>query len=254
MTNIEQLGKIPKNCAVGKNELLAWVNSICGVNYHKIEDCSNGAAFCQIMDAIYPDSIALGKVNYDPVYESDIVNNFIILQESFNENKIQKNLNINELVRKKASATLEMMQWLYNYCSIYGCVDNYDPYERRKIFNCKEPNVTRNSGVPVLSRRKSERTISSPTIHRRKTLDSNQSAQQSLSESDSEKKVRKLEKSVTRLENELMATTKERQFYWEKLRDIEIYCNENQNESTKQILELLYRLDADGEFIQPDEN
>ncbi len=39
---------------VGKNELLSWLNELLQLNYTKIEQCANGAAYCQIMDAIYP--------------------------------------------------------------------------------------------------------------------------------------------------------------------------------------------------------
>lgn len=39
---------------VGKNELLSWLNELLQLNYTKVEQCANGAAYCQIMDAIYP--------------------------------------------------------------------------------------------------------------------------------------------------------------------------------------------------------
>jgi microtubule-associated protein, RP/EB family len=39
---------------VGKNELLSWLNELLQLNYTKVEQCANGAAYCQIMDAVYP--------------------------------------------------------------------------------------------------------------------------------------------------------------------------------------------------------
>ena len=39
---------------VGKNELLSWLNELLTLNYTKVEQCANGAAYCQIMDACYP--------------------------------------------------------------------------------------------------------------------------------------------------------------------------------------------------------
>jgi hypothetical protein len=39
---------------VGKNELLTWLNDLLDLNYSKVEQCASGAAYCQIMDAIYP--------------------------------------------------------------------------------------------------------------------------------------------------------------------------------------------------------
>ena len=39
---------------VGKNELLSWLNDLLQLSYTKVEQCANGAAYCQVMDAIYP--------------------------------------------------------------------------------------------------------------------------------------------------------------------------------------------------------
>ena len=44
---------------VGKNELLTWLNELLQINYTKVEQCANGAAYCQIMDAIFP--VCCGK-------------------------------------------------------------------------------------------------------------------------------------------------------------------------------------------------
>jgi len=38
---------------VGRAELIEWVNSILELNYTKVEQCGNGAAYCQLFDAIY---------------------------------------------------------------------------------------------------------------------------------------------------------------------------------------------------------
>ena len=43
---------------VGKNELLNWLNDLLQLNYSKVEQCASGAAYCQIMDAIYPVNLA----------------------------------------------------------------------------------------------------------------------------------------------------------------------------------------------------
>ncbi len=39
---------------VGKNELLSWLNELLKLNYSKVEQCNTGAAYCQIIDAVYP--------------------------------------------------------------------------------------------------------------------------------------------------------------------------------------------------------
>ena len=39
---------------VSRSELLQWLNSTLHLDYTKLEMAANGAAFCQIIDRIYP--------------------------------------------------------------------------------------------------------------------------------------------------------------------------------------------------------
>lgn len=48
---------------VGRGELLAWVNDLLSTNLTKIEQMASGAAYIQIMDAIFPNSVPMSKVN-----------------------------------------------------------------------------------------------------------------------------------------------------------------------------------------------
>ena len=40
-----------------RSDLLAWVNELLQINYTKIEQCGTGAAYCQILDSIYRESL-----------------------------------------------------------------------------------------------------------------------------------------------------------------------------------------------------
>jgi hypothetical protein len=51
---MSSIGMMDAAFFVGKNELLSWLNELLQLNYTKVEQCANGAAYCQIMDAIYP--------------------------------------------------------------------------------------------------------------------------------------------------------------------------------------------------------
>ena len=110
---------------VGKNELLTWLNNLLQLNYTKVEQCANGAAYCQIMDACYPVSprlrmclrvcaragacsapprlfsfsppgppwqgeVAMKKVNFDAKLEHDFVKNYKVLQATFDKRQITK--------------------------------------------------------------------------------------------------------------------------------------------------------------------
>ena len=40
---------------LGRLELLAWLNDLIDADYPKIENCSDGIAYCQILDYLYPE-------------------------------------------------------------------------------------------------------------------------------------------------------------------------------------------------------
>jgi len=48
---MSNIGMMDPAFFVGKNELLTWLNELLQLNYTKVEQCANGAAYCQIMDA-----------------------------------------------------------------------------------------------------------------------------------------------------------------------------------------------------------
>jgi RP/EB family microtubule-associated protein len=47
---------------LGRHELLSWVNNITQSDYSKIENLSDGVAFCQIFDAFYPNAFSLNQI------------------------------------------------------------------------------------------------------------------------------------------------------------------------------------------------
>lgn len=67
MKNNERLG----NNLLTKKELLGWLNDLLQVlevfikiNIHSIEELSNGAAFCQLVDVISPGTVRMQKINW----------------------------------------------------------------------------------------------------------------------------------------------------------------------------------------------
>ena len=55
---------------VGKVVLLKWLNDFFDAGYSKVEQTCTGAMHCQILDAIYPGKVPLGKVNFDAKSQS----------------------------------------------------------------------------------------------------------------------------------------------------------------------------------------
>jgi RP/EB family microtubule-associated protein len=44
---------------LGRLELLAWLNEMVETDYPKVEMCSDGVAYCQVLDAIHPNTVHL---------------------------------------------------------------------------------------------------------------------------------------------------------------------------------------------------
>lgn len=86
---------------VGRKELVQWVNTLLGMNYTKVEDCSNAVAHCYILDRIYPGIVIvlyvvmLGKVKLnqlkvDAKLEYEKIQNFKVLQAGFTKVGLNK--------------------------------------------------------------------------------------------------------------------------------------------------------------------
>lgn len=39
--------------SASRTELLAWLNELLSLNYTKVEQCGNGAAYVQVLDSIF---------------------------------------------------------------------------------------------------------------------------------------------------------------------------------------------------------
>jgi hypothetical protein len=51
---------------IGRLELLAWLNELAETDYAKIENCSDGVGYAQVIDAVAPElSIKLEKLNFN---------------------------------------------------------------------------------------------------------------------------------------------------------------------------------------------
>lgn len=52
------------NMSASRTELIAWLNELLALNYTKVEQCGNGAAYAQIIDSIYGKSSEISVHTY----------------------------------------------------------------------------------------------------------------------------------------------------------------------------------------------
>ncbi|KAF5961362.1 hypothetical protein HYC85_002571 [Camellia sinensis] len=253
------IGMMDSAYFVGRSEILTWINSILQLNLSKVEEGCSGAVHCQLMDAVHPGIVPMHRVNFDAKNEYDMIQNYKVLQDVFNKLKITKvdfliyasrHIEVNKLVKGRPLDNLEFMQWLKRYCdSVNGRVlHGYNPLERREASKGgKDVNKKSTSWQP--STRSSTAAPKTQTSHNTRRNDvntTNQSVKASRPSSSGGPAyneqvleiidvMRNLQfknfgglnlflMQIAELKLSVDSLEKERDFYFAKLRDIEILC------------------------------
>ncbi|KAI3454652.1 hypothetical protein Pfo_011315 [Paulownia fortunei] len=222
------IGMMDSAYFVGRNEILAWINARLQINLSRVEEAASGAVQCQMMDMAHPGVVPMHKVNFDAKTEYDMIQNYKVLQDVFNKLKINKHIEVNKLVKGRPLDNLEFLQWLKRYCdSVNGGImnENYNPVERRTKGG-KERNL---KGSQKSS--KSLQTNNSLNSGSCNGMGSNKISGIKQGKSggvaaaaDSLVEIPALTKELTDLKLSVDLLEKERDFYFAKLRDIEILC------------------------------
>ncbi|XP_027338866.1 microtubule-associated protein RP/EB family member 1B-like isoform X1 [Abrus precatorius] len=243
------IGMMDSAYFVGRNEILTWINNRLQLNLSRIEEAASGAVQCQMMDMTYPGVVPMHKVNFDAKTEYDMIQNYKVLQDVFNKLKIDKHIEVSRLVKGRPLDNLEFLQWLKRYCdSVNGGImnENYNPVERRGKGG-KDRNV---------KSLKSSKSLQTNTMNHSSSGDSLGPKQLRSSGgadgANSSTEIQALSKQVTDLKLSVDHLEKERDFYFAKLRDIEILCQATELENDPMsvaIKKILYAADAKGSAL-----
>jgi hypothetical protein len=178
----ESFGMMEGAFFVGKNEILKWVNSTLKLNLTKIEQACTGAVYCQIIDSIHNGKVKMHKVNWKAKLEHEFIANFKVLQQSFIDCNIPKNIEVAKLTKGKYQDNLEFLQWMKRYYDQKNSIVDYDPIARRNncdlefgnenssIMNKKRDLSKTQSNVSVLKSVKSEKNFGSNSSLNLKTI------------------------------------------------------------------------------------
>ncbi|KAJ6749154.1 MICROTUBULE-ASSOCIATED PROTEIN RP/EB FAMILY MEMBER 1B [Salix purpurea] len=245
------IGMMDSAYFVGRNEILTWINNRLQLNLSRIEEAASGAVQCQMMDMTYPGVVPMHKVNFDAKAEYDMIQNYKVLQDVFNKLKIEKHIEVNRLVKGRPLDNLEFLQWLKRYCdSVNGGImnENYNPVERRikggKDRNSKGSQKTTKS----LHANNMHNSASGDTVDLNKMSGPKQGTGSAVAGGATySDETEALSKEVTNLKLSVDHLEKEKDFYFAKLRDIEVLCQIPEMENlpmTVAIKKILYAADA----------
>lgn len=221
-----------------RTELLSWINDLLGLSYTKVEQTGSGAAHCQIIDSIYND-VPLSKVKFNTMHEYDYVANFKVLQNAFAAHGIDKVVPVERLTKLKFQDNLEFLQWIKKYWDSHFPGGSYDAEGRRKgAVGMKKagsnPRISSSAAVPLKKAPSNSEVSRTPLT---KTSASRSAV------GVSEEVLNNLNKQITELRITVDGVEKERDFYFNKLREIEIMVQSRESEAPgliKDITKILY--------------
>jgi len=209
---------------LSRHEMLAWVNGCLQSQMAKVEELGSGAAYCQLMDMLFPGVIQLKRVKFNSKQEHENINNFKLLQAAFKKMNVDQAVDVDKLSKQKFQDNFEFLQWYKKFFDANYSGYEYNALEARggaqlglgrsggKIpSNIAGPKRTTN-GIKPTSSSGGGRTPLKP-------LNNRDTGKNTEKIDDLTLQVEELKMSIDGLE-------KERDFYFAKLRDIEVLVQE----------------------------
>jgi microtubule-associated protein, RP/EB family len=137
MATGENIGMMEGAFFVSRKTVLNWINALLKLNLQKIEQTCTGAIACQLCDALYgPESkrVPMHKLKWNCKTDHEYTHNYKILQDVFQKVGVNKVVPVAQLVRGKYQDNLEFMQWFKRFYELNmgSGPDGYDAIGRRK--------------------------------------------------------------------------------------------------------------------------
>ncbi|KAJ7341414.1 hypothetical protein JRQ81_005483 [Phrynocephalus forsythii] len=253
---------------LSRHDMLAWVNDSLQLSYTKIEQLCSGAAYCQFMDMLFPGCIHLRKVKFQAKLEHEYIHNFKVLQAAFKKMGVDKIIPVERLVKGKFQDNFEFIQWFKKFFDA-----NYDGKEYNPLLARQGQDMapTPNPGDQILHKSKrltgtavpqrtsptGPKNLQNPT--RMNVAPSHHivrknppSARNGGSEADAQ--ILELNQQLMDLKLTVDGLEKERDFYFSKLRDIELICQEHESENSPILAGIISILYATEEGFAPPED
>lgn len=272
---------------LSRHDMLNWVNDCLQANLGKIEELCTGAAYCQYMDMLFPGSIIVKRIKFRTNLEHEYIQNFKLLQAAFKKVGVDKIVPIDKLIKGRFQDNFEFLQWFKKFFDANYSGQQYCALTARggeKLGNASGSNLKPRLSIPmakslsvpavkVYPLKHTESSFPSSTIKSSNSKPvskgssrtnlasgtpnqgSNTSATSNATRypSDVQKVVDDLSQQLSNTKITVDGLEKERDFYFGKLRDIELVCQEHQGdeELVQKILDILYATE-DG-FAAPED-
>eukprot|EP00928_Gymnodinium_smaydae_P078579 TRINITY_DN62702_c0_g1_i1.p1 TRINITY_DN62702_c0_g1~~TRINITY_DN62702_c0_g1_i1.p1 ORF type:complete len:320 (+),score=83.56 TRINITY_DN62702_c0_g1_i1:147-1106(+) len=256
---------------VSRSELLQWVNNLLSITLTKVEQCASGAVYCQIIDSLRPGSVAMRKVNWMAKSDHEFIPNYKILQAGFDKLNIDKHVEVDRLIRAKYQDNLEFLQWMKCHWereggalmqgydavqaregrpmppwarAVAGDKENLRPGTARSLSNAGAPSLTGGYAAtrssPAPSKPATPSKANTGAARPRSQTAPSQQPCNSANMDEAQREIEALraqlqarDAEITDLRDTLDGLESERDYYYKKLRDVELLCTELQSKGAE---------------------
>lgn len=256
--------------AVSKVVLLQWIEETFQLKYSKVEEVASGAFYCQVLDYLFPGQMRMNLVNWNSKLDYDWIANFKLVQGVMAKNNISKPVPIDKLVKAKYQDNLEFLQWFKHFFECRaGAVDGqeYDAPARRALAKgggpkgsipaagAKKPAAAaapRPLAAPKPAAKPEVKENKSPRAGDVKTTTTKPAEKKTAAAAEDDPELAELTAKLQELQSTADGLEQERDFYYGKLREVEILCqDEDPNAFSKEkVLAVLYKTE-EGAAAEP---
>ncbi|VDM93024.1 unnamed protein product [Litomosoides sigmodontis] len=232
VVNVYSTSATVEQCS--RNELLAFVNNFLRSNFTRIEEMASGAAYCQLTELLFPGKISLKKIKWNSRNETDWIANWHTLQTAWKDLGVKKGVPVERLLRSKFQDNFEFLQWFKKFFDANYDGRLYDALRARngeplpaswtissRSVRSKAPTVVRTNSITATPRSRDPCNAAGRSTATRNSHISNAVIMQ-----------REYELMIRQLNEDLIEYIKQRDFYYDKLRKVEVLCQEMENSPT----------------------
>ncbi|KAJ0036198.1 hypothetical protein NQD34_004875 [Periophthalmus magnuspinnatus] len=226
---------------LSRHDMLEWINTALQMNLTKIEQLCTGAAYCQFMDMLFDNCLPLKKVKFAAKLEHEYIQNFKLLQVAFKKSGVDKNIPVDKLVKGKFQDNFEFVQWFKKFFDANYDGGHYDPVAVRQgqdPVSSTTPAVAQSKPVKKAVSQGPQRPPVAKVAPKMVSPGSRKTGAEAQEQQELLLQVQELKATVIDME-------KERDFYFDKLRRIEMLCQEQGEDdpTLRKIIDILYATD-----------
>lgn len=228
---------------VSKRELLEWMNSVLNSSIANVDkDVGDGAAYAQVFHAINRKTVKFDQIKFEGKSEYEYTMNYNLVQKAMKTMGIDKVIPSEALMKGKPLDNIEFVQWLKHYYCNVAVQEDYDGFALREgkhanLFKKNKkwaPMSSDGAAAPAPKRvakaapKKAPMAANSAQPASRATPAADSASAAELAAALAT--IAEQKEELSELNLNVDALTKERDFYFGKLRDVEIMIQEKEGE------------------------